>query len=186
LSRSLDACRANLRVCDHLLHEYNADLLDSAPFQRRRHDEQTLVKFCKKYGYLARDTYGNASAAGQFVKSLRAYCGHLSYEKVAKIITNVQILHFPDDVRHNIICIILTEVGLKYTFDFASEYVYHCVLETRRLLLQNSIDCSSETRLRQGTSRAWYSRRWWILRHHSTGGFIGPIVYPLEDAPDPL
>jgi hypothetical protein len=157
LSRSLDACRANLRVCDHLLHEYNADLLDSAQFQRRRHDEQILVKFCKKYGYSARDTYGNASAAGQFEKSLRAYCGHLSYEKVAKIITNVQILHFPDDVRHNIICIILTEAALSILSISPWSTcitVYSNPSETRRLLLQNSIDCSSETRLRQGTSRA--------------------------------
>ena len=134
LSRALDACRADLRVCDHLLHEYNADILNSAPFQRRHHDEQTLVEFCKKYGYSAQVAYGNASAASQFEKSLRAYCGDLSYGKAAKIISSVQILHFPDDIAHNIICITPTEVGLKYTFDFASEHVYHCVLES----LQNS------------------------------------------------
>ena len=120
----LDAFRANLRVCDHLLHAYNADLFNSAPFQRRPHNEQTLVKF---YGCSVRDAYGNASETDQFEQGLRAYCGGLSYEKAAKIISNVQILHLPDGVPHNIICITPTQDGLRYTFDFASEHVFHCV-----------------------------------------------------------
>ena len=107
---------------------------NSAPLQRRRVDEQSLVEFCRKYGYSARDAYGNASAPERFETMLRAYCGDLSYEKAAKIIFNVEVLRFPDDFGHNIICISPTEVGLKYTVDFASEYVYHCVLESLRRL----------------------------------------------------
>jgi hypothetical protein len=63
LSQALDTGRINLR-------EYNADLLNSAPFQWRRHDQHALVDFCKKYGYSARDAYGNASSSDQFEESL--------------------------------------------------------------------------------------------------------------------
>jgi len=37
-----------------------------------------------------------------------------------------------DDVQHNIICITPTQIGLKYMFDFVSEHVYKCVLESLR------------------------------------------------------
>jgi hypothetical protein len=90
----LDACGANLRVCDHQVqhNEYNIDSLNSAPFQRRRLSEQALIEFCEKYGYSVRDAYAHvASAADAFEMGLRAYCGDLSYEKAAKIISDVQI-----------------------------------------------------------------------------------------------
>jgi len=107
-------------------------LLNSAPFQRRRYNEHALLEFCEKYGFSARDAYGNASESGQFEESLRAYCGDLTYENAASIISNVQAFHFLEKVRHNIICIRPTEFGLKYTFDFTSEHVYSCVLESLR------------------------------------------------------
>jgi hypothetical protein len=115
-------------------------LLNSAPLQRRRLEEQALVDFCKKYGYSARDAYGHASPpfADKFEKSLQAYCGTLSYDTVASITSDVQTLHFPDKVRHNIICIAPTEVGLRFAFDFASEHVYNCVLESLRKTQANA------------------------------------------------
>jgi len=119
-------------VATFIINVNNADLLNSAPFQRRRLSEQALIEFCEKYGYSARDAYAHASAADAFEVGLRAYCGDLSYEKAAKIISDVQQLHFPDDVKHNILCITPTDVGRGFTFDFASGYVYQCVLESLR------------------------------------------------------
>ena len=63
---------------------------------------------------------------------LRAYCGNLSYEKAAKIISDVKQLNFPDNVKHHILCITPTDVDSGFTFDFASGHVYQCVLESLR------------------------------------------------------
>ena len=104
----------------------------SAPFQRRRHDEHALLEFCEKYGYLARDAYANASSPHEYEQTLQAYCGKLSYDSTASIISDAWTLHFPDSFMPNIICIIPTEVGLKYSVDFVSDHVYKCVLESLR------------------------------------------------------
>ncbi len=56
----------------------------------------------------------------------------------------VQDLHFTVNISYSIFCIKPSKVGLRYTFDFNSERVYHCVLESlkdsRFELLQSSIE----------------------------------------------
>ena len=128
----MDTSGNNLRVCDHLLHEYESDFLGSAPFQRDRHNERALLEFCEKYGYSARDVYAYADAVDIYEGNVQDYCHNFSYDRAASIISDVQVLHFPDDLRHHVINIIPTDVGRNFTFDFVSEYVYKCVLESLR------------------------------------------------------
>ena len=144
LSRALDACRANLRVCDHLLHAYNADLFNSASFQRRPHNEQ---KFCKKYGSSARDAYGSASETDQFEQDLRAYCGGLSYEKAGSDPSLARCQHY---LRHphpksalNILSIspqsiCFTVSILNSGADAAAKFI-NCSSKTERLKLRQCI-----------------------------------------------
>jgi hypothetical protein len=105
-------------------------LLNSAPFQTVRHEEQALVKFCDLYGFSARDAYGNASNIDTFEANLEKSCRLLNYDEIAKIIADVHNLEFGNDVSHTILCISPADVVLKYTFDFTSQHVYNHILKS--------------------------------------------------------
>lgn len=105
-------------------------MLNSAPFQAIRHEEQALVKFCDLYGSSARDAYGNASNFDTYEANLEVLCRRLKYDNVTEIIADVQNLDFRNDVSHAILCISPAEVVLKYTFDFTSRHVYNHIIKS--------------------------------------------------------
>ena len=114
----------------HCLINEEADESYRAPFQPERHEENSLIDFCNKYGLSARDAYSNASKAEQYGKKLESYCNSLKYNTVSDLVLKINTLNFPDKASHKIVCVVPAEDELGYSVSFTSNHVYDQLFES--------------------------------------------------------
>jgi len=125
----------------HCLTDKEADNSYRAPFQPERHEENSLIDFCNKYGLSARDAYSNASKAEEYEKKLKRYCNSLKYDTISDLVLKIHTLDFPDKVSHKIICVFPAENEVGYSFRFTSKHVYEQLLES---LSASEVDAASK------------------------------------------
>ena len=121
------------RICAYVAHrltDKEADNPYRAPLQPKRHEENSLINFCNKYGLSAHNAYTNASRPEGYEKKLQSYCNSLNYNAASDLVFKIHTLDFPYEVSHKIICIIPAENEVGYSFSFTSEHVYNRLLES--------------------------------------------------------
>ena len=114
----------------HCLSDKETDDSYRAPFQPERHEENSLIDFCDKYGFSARDAYSKASKIEEYAKNIQTYCSSLNYKTASDLVLKIHTLDFPDKLSHRIICIAPAENEVGYSFSFTSKHVYDQLLES--------------------------------------------------------